>query len=65
MEDKEQDKPATKPDAETLHTTDPQENMKGPLSSLMQGIKHGAEEGGKHDQEKIEQQEAQKDNGTK
>lgn len=24
-----------KPDAETLHTTDPQENMQGPLSSLM------------------------------
>jgi len=24
-----------KPDSETLHTTDPQENMKGPLSSLM------------------------------
>ncbi len=25
-----------KPDAETLNTTDPQEHMKGPLSSLMQ-----------------------------
>lgn len=24
-----------KPNPETLHTTDPQENMKGPLSSLM------------------------------
>lgn len=24
-----------KPDAETLHTTDPQENMEGPVSSLM------------------------------
>ena len=25
-----------KPDPETLHTTDPQEHMKGPVSSLMQ-----------------------------
>ena len=25
----------SKPDPETLHTTDPQKNMKGPLSSLM------------------------------
>jgi hypothetical protein len=25
-----------KPDAETLHTTDPQEHMQGPVSSLMQ-----------------------------
>ena len=24
-----------KPDPETLHTTDPQENMEGPVSSLM------------------------------
>ena len=27
--------PSLKPDPETLHTTDPQENMKGPVSSLM------------------------------
>jgi hypothetical protein len=27
---------AVKPDAETLHTTDPQEHMEGPISSLMQ-----------------------------
>jgi hypothetical protein len=26
-----------RPDPETLHTTDPQEHMKGPLSSTMQG----------------------------
>ncbi|HZH36985.1 MAG TPA: hypothetical protein VEX65_06910 [Flavisolibacter sp.] len=25
-----------KPDEETLHKTDPQENMKGPISSLIQ-----------------------------
>jgi hypothetical protein len=58
-------KPATKPDEETLHTTDPQEHMKGPISSVMQGIKHEAEQGGKEDQEKIKQQEEQKENGKK
>lgn len=30
---------AVKPDPETLHKTDPQDNMKGPISSLMQGTK--------------------------
>ncbi len=34
--EKESNKDATvKPDAETLNTTDPQEHMEGPLSSLM------------------------------
>jgi hypothetical protein len=32
-----------KPDPETLHTTDPQEHMKGPISSIVQGIKEEAE----------------------
>ena len=32
-----------KPDPETLHTTDPQENMEGPISSIVQSIKEGAE----------------------
>lgn len=32
-----------KPDPETLHTTDPQEHMKGPVSSLVQDIKEEAE----------------------
>lgn len=36
---------AVKPDSETLHTTDPQEHMKGPISSLMQGIKEDADDG--------------------
>lgn len=30
------------PDPETLHTTDPQEEMKGPVSSTMQNIKKEA-----------------------
>ena len=58
-------KPVAKPDEETLHTTDPQEHMKGPISSLMQGIKHEAEVGGKEDQEKVKQQEEQKRNEKK
>ena len=41
---KEQEDAPIKPDPETLHTTDPQENMKGPVSSLMQGIKEEFEE---------------------
>ena len=39
--------PALKPDPETLHTTDPQEHMKGPVSSTVQNIK---EEGEKNDE---------------
>ena len=40
----------SKPDPETLHTTDPQEHMEGPLSSLMQSTdetfkEKGAEKG--------------------
>ena len=39
---------AVKPDAETLNTTDPQEHMEGPFSSLMNGTKETFEkEGGK------------------
>ena len=41
---------AVKPDAETLNTTDPQEHMEGPLSSLM----HKTGEGFDTDQTKHE-----------
>ena len=45
MQDKRQDPDnrdaSVKPDPETLHTTDPQKNMEGPVSSLM----HQAGEG--------------------
>jgi hypothetical protein len=34
--------PALKPDPETLNTSDPQEHMKGPVSSTMQNIKEEA-----------------------
>lgn len=33
-----------KPDPATLHTTDPQEKMEGPISSIVQNIKEEAEE---------------------
>lgn len=34
-----------KPDPETLHTTDPQEHMEGPVSSLMHKTGEGFETG--------------------
>lgn len=38
-----------KPDPETLHKTDPQENMKGPISSLLNNTRESIEEhGGEH-----------------
>jgi hypothetical protein len=37
---------AVQPDPETLHTTDPQEHMEGPISSLVQGVKENVEEKG-------------------
>ena len=55
MEDKKENQPISKPEKETLHTTDPQEKMEGPISSIMQGIKKEAEEGGKEDAEKVKQ----------
>lgn len=30
---------AVKPEPETLHTTDPQDEMEGPVSSIVQGLK--------------------------
>jgi hypothetical protein len=41
---KKHDQPVTKPDPETLHTPDPQEEMQGPVSSLMNNIREKAEE---------------------
>jgi hypothetical protein len=32
-----------KPDPKTLHTTDPQEEMEGPISSIVQNIKEEAD----------------------
>ena len=44
MEENKKDQPASRPDPETLHTTDPEEHMKGPISSAMQGIRKTAED---------------------
>ena len=43
------------PDPETLHTTAPQEHMKGPVSSTMQGIKKEANK-----DDKVSKEEADK-----
>jgi hypothetical protein len=48
-EDKENS--SLKPDPETLHTTDPQEHMEGPVSSAMQDIKEEAEKNDEKDKE--------------
>ena len=45
---------ALKPDPETLHTTDPQEHMKGPVSSTMQNIRKEANENDKVSKEEAD-----------
>lgn len=35
------------PDEETLHTTDPQKEMKGPISSFMNNVKDTVEDEGR------------------
>ena len=59
--DKEEENSSLKPDPETLHKTDPQENMKGPISSLVQNIKEGGEE---NDVESKEEADKKKDENT-
>jgi hypothetical protein len=44
------------PDPETLHTTDPQEHMKGPVSSFMQKVKEEAEDNDKQSKEDVEEE---------
>lgn len=58
---KKEDDSLSKPDQKTLHTTDPQENMEGPVSSMMQGIKEEAEE---NDTESKEEADERKDRNT-
>ena len=47
-------KDALKPDPETLHTTDPQENMKGPVSSIVQNAREEAEENNEETKEEAD-----------
>ena len=55
-EEKDKSQPLSKPDPETLHTTDPQEHMKGPVSSTMQNIKKEANK-----DDKISKEEADRE----
>lgn len=53
---KDKKEPKIKPDPETLHKTDPQENMRGPISSLLNNTRESIEEhGGEHVDEKKEE----------
>lgn len=60
MEQKEKiakkDEPLLKPDKGTEHTTDPQENMEGPISSLMQKINSTAKENDKKSKEEADRE---------
>lgn len=47
-----------KPDPETLHTPDPQDSMKGPLSSLVNSAKETIEEGNENKAEADKEKEA-------
>jgi hypothetical protein len=53
-EEKNKSQPISKPDPETLHTTDPQEHMKGPVSSTMQNIKGEANKNDKVSKEEAD-----------
>ena len=50
--------PKAQPGPETLHTSDPQENMEGPISSFMQRTKHIAE---KNDEQSKEEATKKRD----
>ncbi len=58
---KDKDESSLKPDPETLHTTDPQDHMKGPLSSKVQNVKEEVE---KNDEENKEEADRKKDENT-
>jgi hypothetical protein len=47
---------ARQPDPETLGTTDPQEHMKGPVSSLMQKAKEGVAKNDEEDRQEVEKE---------
>lgn len=61
LEKDKKNQPATKPDPETLHKTDPQENMKGPISSLLNNTRESIEEHGGEHVEGTEEKEKQKE----
>lgn len=59
--DSDKEKSPLAPDPKTLHKTDPQDNMKGPISSIMQNIKEGGED---NNQESKEEADKKKDENT-
>ena len=62
-EEEKHDNPVSQPDPETLHKTDPQENMKGPVSSLVNKTAdkmENNEEKDKEDEQEFEQKEEAK-----
>ncbi len=61
QKDTEEKDSSLKPDPKTLHKTDPQDNMEGPISSVMQNIKEGGE---KNDEETKEEADEKKDKNT-
>ena len=54
---------AGKPDPETLGTTDPQEHMKGPISSMMQSVKEGAKHNDETEKEKAKHEHKKNSTG--
>jgi len=56
--DRNNESKAPKPDPETLHTTDPQEKMEGPVSSLMHNTGEAFDTG-----ETKEEADSEKDKG--
>lgn len=52
-----EENPVSQPDPETLGKTDPQENMKGPVSSLVKKVEEGMEENDKKDKEEEDEKE--------
>ena len=55
-EEKDKKPQGLEPDPETLHTTDPQEHMKGPVSSTMQSIKEEAKKNDKVSKEEADRE---------
>jgi len=53
--EKDKKQPLGQPDPETLHTTDPEEHMEGPISSVMQKIKEEVEDNDAGDRKEPEQ----------
>ena len=52
---------AVKPDPETLHTTDPQDHMEGPISSLVQGVKDKVEDNDAKSKEEADEEKDSKE----